>query len=140
MTEKCDIMYDNNAVGTANIRKEGLYYRFDCHCDFQVPGLHRLYAQCENRTVDLGICIPRGDSFGLSTTIPVSRLGKNKITVFAGSKNGLIQEKVIPIDQAKPFSRLEDIDYAILSGTGIMIKEVSRDQLGSDQSQEHPHK
>jgi len=120
LEQNCEIFLGSNVIGMAIIAKEGLYYRFDCRCRFREKGVYRLSAQSDDGLVDLGICIPREDAFGLCTKIPVSRLGEGRIRIFVKNKEDA--KHVIPIFQDRPFCQLDKLDKAVFCDGGILIK------------------
>lgn len=61
-------------IGTAELDKQGLYYRIVCCCDLQNEPV-RLIARCEKGNVSVGICTPGSMGFGLEKRIPVKHLG-----------------------------------------------------------------
>ena len=114
-------IFDNRQViGTARITTEGLYYRFECRCQFPEPGIYRLYAFCNGKSVCLGVCVPVGSGFGISTKIPISKLGVGDITVTTEAE---AKHDVLSVDPNKPFACIERLDDAVLCAGGIRIKE-----------------
>ena len=114
-----EIVYCNRKIGSAKISTEGLYYRFECRCRFREPGIYRLFATCNEKKSYLGICVPIEDGFGITTKIPVNRLGTGDIAVIVESKE---TANVLLIDQDKPFPGIEKLDNAVLCVGGIQIK------------------
>ncbi len=114
-----EIVYRNRKIGSAKISTEGLYYRFECRCRFREPGIYRLFAFCNEKKAYLGICVPEEDAFGITTKIPVNRLGTGDIEFVAESEEA---GKVLPVDQDKPFLGIEKLDDAVLCVGGIRIK------------------
>ena len=62
-----DILRGGEKIGKAEVRREGLYYRFRCCCDLTGEVMYRLIVICGGKTENLGIPVPEGDSFRLST-------------------------------------------------------------------------
>ena len=121
----CDIWkvnYHNAEIGSAEVCREGLYYRIDCKCKFHDKGIYRLTAEGAKGTVDLGICIPLAqDSWGLSTRVPISKLGLGAVTITAKSKEENISTSKGE-EQSKLFE-LKDLDKAYLDGGELRIKD-----------------
>lgn len=134
MVMEKEIYHHNQKIGMAKISMQGLYYRFECRCLFPEPGIYRLYAICNDENACLGICVPVGDAFGITTKIPVSRLGTGDISVVADSKT---KQRVLSVDQNSPFENIEQLDNAVFCEEGIRIIERSPGRPGSGQIREH---
>ncbi len=143
MNQNCDVILLGEPVGSAKITREGLYYRFECHCRFPDREIYRLQARCGDRVTELGVCVPMDNDFGLLTRIPVSRLGQGDITVAvkgqeAAAKEAPVKDNVFPVEADKPFDHLEQLDTAVLQGEGIAITAPAPAPQDSDPSQEPP--
>lgn len=136
-----DIMMDGISVGQATVEKEGLYYCFACTCIPQKEGVHRIHV-CDGENVrDLGICVPDGNVFRLSTRIPVKYFCDGNWS-FVLSDTPRI-EKVVPVKEDEPFSYLEQLNTARLQNTNgqpEIILPTVQDQPDSGLSQEYPNK
>lgn len=75
MSETYDITYEGVPVGSAQMKRQGLYYSFSCRCRLPDAGLYRVHVIAGDRREDLGICVPMGDSFGMDKMIPAKYLG-----------------------------------------------------------------
>ena len=120
MSEEKQIRYKDKIVGTAKINIEGLYYRFECRCNFPNDGIYRLRAYCNNNSVPLGVCVPREGGFGATTKIPINKLGAGEICVIAEINEQGCTQSIYP---EKPFSAIADLDKATLCPDGIRIKD-----------------
>lgn len=81
MSETYEITYDTVPVGTVRVEKQGLYFLFSCRCRLPDEGLYRIHGCYGNDHVDLGICVPMGQQFGMDKKIP-SRQIPEGIPVF----------------------------------------------------------
>ena len=70
------ILQGSESIGTAQIIRQGLYYRFDCHCALTGEVVHRLTVACGGGIHNLGIPVPEGEMFTLRTKLPVKQLGE----------------------------------------------------------------
>ena len=75
MSECKDIVLNGQVIGNCIITKEGLYYRFQCNCQFDDRGVHKLFIKMNRNIFPLGICIPMGDKFILNKRIPIAQIG-----------------------------------------------------------------
>ena len=75
MVQTYEIKYDASPVGVAQTEIRGLYCRFSCRCTLPDRELYRIHAVYPEKRVDLGVCVPQGESFGMDMMIPVKHLG-----------------------------------------------------------------
>ena len=134
MLKQCEIKLNGETIGTASIRKEGLYYHFDCRCRFSDKKFHRLTAVCGELSADLGICVPSGNDFVVKTKVAVSRLGIGQINIEADRSDKRPKQTVVSVTENGAFSNLEDLDKAVLCNEGITFTQKAQDPQDSDQN------
>lgn len=122
MEKVYDIMLGDKPIGNAIVKKEGLYYHFCCSCRLSGEILYRLVVTCGERTENLGICIPKGNGFGLDRKVPVKRLGEGNLLLYVVPKHGELNGKFIPIRDDEPFAYIGSLQKAYL--------EIRSAQLG----------
>ena len=110
-----DIYLGSQKVGKAEVIREGLYYRFRCNCDLPDGEIYRLVISCGGKSENLGIPIPNGDSFWLSTRLPVSRFSGEEPVFRAIPKE---QNNWIPVLPEQPFPYLSALENAVLEERG----------------------
>lgn len=138
-----DIYRGQDKIGKAQVSREGLYYRFQCCCDLTGQVIHRLIVACGEKTENLGIPVPDGDAFYLTTRLPVSHFPQGEPTFRAVPKHPQGQKLWVPIAPDTPFEYISRLENAVAQrreeGMGILIQEepapTPRD---SDQNQEYP--
>lgn len=112
-------------VGTARVDKEGLYYRIKCVCHQTDSVPFRITARAEH-SIDLGLCIPDGDSSGLQVRIPAKRLGEGNPKFFIGTRHDELPEKWVPVSSEEPFADIAKLKnaYMVLHNgkTGIAFR------------------
>ncbi len=118
-----DIYLGEQQVGSAEVTREGLYYRFRCSCSLEGNSVCRVNVCGQT----LGVLIPRGELFCLETKLPAKRFA-NKIPIFSVQPNRPVLEgRFIPISPEEPFayiSRLKNAHLARQDGQlGIVIKK-----------------
>ncbi len=136
-----EIIGSDIVVGTAQVKKEGLYYRFICNCTPPDKAIYRIYVSDGVNQWDLGICVPEDDGFVLKTRVPAKFF---KIDNFSFSLIPVKSNQTLtPVETDKPFEELEKLKTArflVENGQpGIVIDPVPN-QPGSDQNLECPHK
>ena len=73
-----EVTYRGQTVGTAEVTREGLYFRIFCRCRVNDSEIHRLYAGSEK----IGVLIPEKGILTLQTRIPARKLKEGKCSVF----------------------------------------------------------
>ena len=124
-----DIYKDGNKIGKAEVSREGLYYRFRCNCDLPDEKIYRLTVTCGGKTESLGIPIPNGDTFWLSTRLPVSKFSGDEPHFYAIPREN---QNWTPVSVDMPFPHISQLSEGILQERdgqmGILISEsVTRD-------------
>ena len=114
-------------MGKVQVLRQGLYYRFICHCRLSGDVVCKVVVCCGNARESLGILVPTGGGFGLETKMPVKRLGEGKPEFTVLPKQTASQGKFIPISPEEPFSYIEKLKNAYLvrqnGQLGICITE-----------------
>lgn len=107
------VYLDGQSIGDACIKQEGLYYRISCRCVLPKENMYRLMICCDAVKIDLGICTPKGDRFGVEKDVPVKKLGKGdfSFTVIPHGKNAPAG-RYVQIEQDKPFADLKNLESA----------------------------
>lgn len=137
-----DILRGGEKIGKAEVRREGLYYRFRCCCDLTGEVMYRLTVTCGDKTENLGIPVPEGDSFRLSTRLPVSRFPGGEPVFRAVPRHEKLQPGTwVPVSPETPFPYIARLENAVAERRegqmGVLISdEVPPD---SDPNPLHPH-
>ena len=115
------------AVGTATVYREGLYWVIVCRCRFAGEGIYRISVQCGEKTEVLGIPVPEDGCFALRTKVPVKRLGEGEMRFSAVPKYEMPRGKFIPLCPEEPFRYLKRLEHAYLEirngQAGVVIRE-----------------
>ena len=110
-------------VGEVSVRKEGLYYHFTCTVRLRKNSRYRLLAISNEKEVDLGLCIPQGDAFGLSTKIPVKRFENGRYQFVLWNRS---EKTAISLDEKSPFPDLRilpDCRFVRENGKAVLINQ-----------------
>ena len=108
----------DRSVGTVQVEKQGLYYRFSCRCALSGEVMNRLWMRCGGKETDLGLCVPMGDGFGTEKRIPAKQCGDGAPTFVLRSKQTEIKGNFIPISPEEPFRYLHRLENAYLERRG----------------------
>jgi hypothetical protein len=127
MNGEYEIRMGKEVVGTATVEQQGLYYRFSCRCSISGSVICRVMVSCNGHHENLGVMIPIGNGFGLTTKVAVKKLGKGPFQFQAMPKHQKSEGKFIPIYPEEPFayiSRLQKAFLEIRNGqAGVVIGE-----------------
>ena len=95
-----DVWMPDKIAGQVMVSREGLYYRFLCTVKIPKESHYHVMAQADSGIIDLGLCVPQGDLFVLSTKMPVKRFDKREYRYVLSEKT---VKQVIPVFVDKPF-------------------------------------
>ncbi len=133
-----DIFLNDVPVGRAEVKKEGLYYRFICNCTPPDAGIHRISVSDGNTVRDLGICVPMGSKFTLTARLPVKYLREDKLAFSLISNEERGTESGFPIATGKPFQHLDKLKAARLqmrNGQPVIVIDSAQVPRGNDRNQ-----
>ena len=114
MTGEYPILAGNEAIGTATVTREGLYYRLECHCTLSGEVLYKVLITGDGLHEDLGICVPQGNGFGMRTKVPVKRLAGKCIRFLAVPRHGNFTHDVFVVTEGSPFDYISKLENAFL--------------------------
>ena len=109
-----DIILGNEAIGKANMQKEGLYYRITCRCRLSGEVTYKVIVSCGEQKADLGILVPENGAFMLTTRIPMKKLGEGAMLFRAEPRHPELKGKFVPISADEPFSYLSRLENAYM--------------------------
>lgn len=135
------IYLGQDKAGEVTVKREGLYYLFQCRCRLPSMPIYCAVLQNGNAQFNLGVCVPEGNIFRASKRIPVKLLDKQEFSFFLIEKQKN-PTKVVPVDVQKPFRYLEELENAYFqrsNGTAqICIEEVKTQDPGQQGSDRNP--
>ncbi len=137
MCDEYAIYMATERVGTAYVTNEGLFYRIRCLCQLTGTVPCRITASGEGE-VDLGVCVPMDDGFGIKTRVPMKKLGRCELRFCVQPKHRVRTDLFIALSPEEPFryiQRLRDAYMSFKNGqVGLSFKDQSLIQRDSDQS------
>lgn len=122
MVGNYDVYLGDRTVGTVDVEKQGLYYRFSCRCDCGGKEMHRLLLRSGGKETDLGLCVPVAGGFGTEKRLPVKQCGTGTPEFFLRPRGG----KFIPISPEEPFRYIHRLESAFLERRGEVLGIVIR--------------
>ena len=104
------ILFNNVPVGQAQIKQEGLYHKITCQCVLPNKRIYRIKVSDGINDVDLGICVPEGDCFILTSRVAVKKLSTENLKFYIITN----QPSEFHIADGKPFEALDKLEAARL--------------------------
>ena len=133
MQQEYMVLSGGETIGKVFVQRQGLYYRIRCRCSITGTVKYKLIANCGENTVDLGLCIPHSDGFGMDTSIPMKRLGEGELTFRLTPKHNMLEGEFIPVLPEEPFSYIQKLQQAHLAEQdGLIGIVVNEDQISKD--------
>ena len=133
MQQEYSILSGNETAGKALVRRQGLYYSICCRCRLTGLVRHKLLVSCGENTVDLGLCVPHGNEFGVDTKIPMKRLGGGELTFHLVPKHNELTGKFAPVSSDEPFGYIRRLQEAHLARQdGLIGVILTEDQNSRD--------
>ena len=122
------MILNGKPVGKMSVRRKGLYYCFRGRCSLPGDGIYRAAVQCGTHQERLGVLIPDEDSFRITTSVPIKRIGEGELSFLILSDNVKPSGVFVPINPEEPFAyiaRLKDSFLEIQNGEpGIRIEKM----------------
>lgn len=118
------VHYGGKPVGKVRVTRQGLYDCYSCRCQIGGEIMYRLEVSDGERCADLGILVPMGDGFGITTRLPASRLGGGEKTFTLRAKTDVPSARFfVPIKPEEPFRYIARLKDAVL--------EIREGQIGA---------
>ena len=121
-----EVFQEGKAVGTVEVRREGLYYRFSCRCKPEGGEMMRLWMICGEEETDLGLCIPMDGIFGTEKRIPAKLRAPGQPSFCLYHKDDIFRGRFIPLSPEEPFQYLHRLENAFLERRGRQVGIVLR--------------
>lgn len=113
-------------VGTVQVLQQGLYYRIKSRCELSGDVICRLWVDCGEQSMSLGVMVPVDGMFELDTSIPMKRFGGKILKFYLMPMHETSEDTFAPIYPEEPFSyiaRLKDTFLQYQNGQmGIKIE------------------
>ena len=101
------VSINNNQVGTVTVEREGLFVKILCILHKGLSGAYRLIMHTKSKKLDLGICLPYENFFGLKTNV-AQKYVKDEIVSFVLKTNNKDEDGML-VETDNCFSTLECI-------------------------------
>ena len=122
------ILYHDSTIGTAHVKKEGLYYCISCTCALPNETMFNVIVSSGDKRENLGLCVPHGGSFGLENRLPIKRLGEGTLYFCAVPKTAQPCGEFVPLDPGKPFVYITELYRAhLIRRNGVLGIELRKE-------------
>ena len=129
------ILYNDQPIGEALVGKQGLFYRIHCNCRIN-SGVPFRITVIGDRKVDLGICVPTGDGFGLTASIPIAKVGNSQIHFLASPRSSSQIMDRVSVSATEPFPYLASLKNAYWVGQNeIAFRREGKSPIQRDSDQ-----
>lgn len=109
-----DVMLNGDIIGSVRVKCEGLYTRFQCHCQLPDGQIYRLQLCCGEQKIDLGVCVPMGTHFGVNKMCKTRQIpdGDKVFHMIRASQSK--SAKVVPVLTGHAFDGISMLESARL--------------------------
>ena len=129
MDEIYSVTLEGRQVGSARIRREGLYCRVNCTCEIGEGKVSTLYAAGHGETLRLGIPAPKNGSLCLETKIPAKRFPQKIDEIYLLEKGKEKQSDGFLLKEGESVSGLENLMQSklqfTLNGAQLITEDVT---------------
>ena len=133
MQQEYCVLSGDEIIGKVFVQRQGLYYHFRCRCSITGAVKYKLIVNCGENTVDLGLCIPHSDGFGMDTKLPIKRVGDGELTFRLMPKHNKLVGEFLSVASEEPFGHIQKLQQAHLALQGGLVGViVNEDQNSSD--------
>ena len=97
----------------------------------------------DDKETDLGICVPKGNTFVLNTRIPIRQMKGSDLKFVLMAHENNANQNVIPVYTKSVFPRLDKLlsaRFQQINGQRVIVIDPKEDQSGSGQNQEYQSK
>lgn len=125
--QEYQILMGNDVVGTACIETLGLYTHIICRCHFPRNNIYRIRAKYGSNEIDLGVCIPNGDSYVVKGKVATKRLNSSIPSFFAYTqvKHNSLFVSLNPEIKFEYFANLTEATFHVQEGKrGIILNNM----------------
>lgn len=110
-----DVLLGGSKTGQAKVKRQGLYYYFDCSCRLSGEVIYKLTVSCGDRTESLGVFVPEDGQFKIKARLAVKKLGEGEPVFRAVPRHDPVGAQFVPISPEEPFAYLARLENAYLA-------------------------
>ena len=134
MQQEYPVISGNETIGKVQVLRRGLYYQIRCRCDISGAVKYKLTVGCGENTLDLGLCIPYSDGFGIDTSVSVKQLGEGELNFRLVPKHHKLDGRFVPVSAEEPFAYIRQLQQAHLARQNGLIGILFSEDQSSRES------
>ena len=112
-----DLLFEKKKVGTASVKRCGLYVEVVCQCQFQEEGIYKILLTGSYGAMNLGTCVLSEDGFVLKRKIPVKNVGEGEYQFSVITPKSYNTSHRIPVCANTTFDSISKLRNARLART-----------------------
>ena len=109
-----EIFMQGQSAGTATVEKEGLYFTFTCICYLQTRGIYRVSVSQGDHSENLGVLLPSGSVYKLTTKIPQNRFSAEEFTFQIMDTQKKASGTFVPLVSGQPYFHISALRRSCL--------------------------
>lgn len=137
------VMYGQEAVGTVDVCREGLYYTIQAQCSLPADSIFRLEAKAGEQQLNLGVLTPFKDGFGVSVKVAQKKLQNGELSFVVLPKYPLEQRICYPLRPDEPFAYIDKLYEGFLRPANgrvyLELKDPKPNQQDSGPNPSYPN-
>lgn len=110
-----DVTLGSKIMGTVTVKKQGLYWQFDCRCGLCGEVMYNLTVKAGTCQEKLGLLTPGNGGFCLRTKLPMKRLGQGSPVFYLQPRHAKVKGQFVPVHPDEPFRYLGRLENAYLT-------------------------
>ena len=112
--DEFELKIGNEVAGYVSVQYNGLYCHISCSCRLTGAVLYRLIAVIDAETVNIGICVPKGNYFCVEKRLPAKMLRGKSVSFRLVPKHQDLENRFIPIRADEPFAYITRLENSYL--------------------------
>ncbi len=110
-----DVKLADVTMGSATLKRDGLYWIVQCRCALGGEVMYDLTVSVGDHHEKLGLLIPEDSYHTLTTKVAVKRLGQGKPAFSLLPRHGSVRGQFVAVKPDEPFSYLNRLERAYLA-------------------------
>ena len=110
-----DVLLGGEPMGRVTVRKQGLYWQFDCQCNLSGEVMFDLIACVGQQREKLGLLTPEPGKYALRTKLPAKRLGEGTMSFLLQPRHSGMKDRFVPVRPDEPFAYIHRLEVAYLA-------------------------
>ena len=123
-----DVTLGSQKMGTVSVRKQGLYWLFDCTCSLSGEVMYDLAVRIGDTQAKLGLLTPEKGAFCLTTKLPSKRFGQGRPVFSLQPRHPEMKGMFVAVNPDEPFHYLHRLESSYLAIRAQQIGLIVHDK------------